>query len=89
MTVPSLHYSYVNVYVTTPAVCDVKRGLPVEGGEGGVSHISGSWRLDLYPESMKWFIEDLAFSPSYDLAPTVCRRSSLLTRERVGVGEVI
>ncbi len=58
------------------------------GRGGGVSHISGSWRLDLYPESMEWFIEDLAFSPSYDLAPPVCRRSSLLTRERVGVGGV-
>jgi hypothetical protein len=51
MTVSSLHhytlYRYVNVYVTTPAVCDVKRGLPVEGGEGGgVTH---QWFLALGP----------------------------------------
>ncbi len=61
-----------------------------KGGRGGVSHISGSWRLDLYPESMEWFIEDLAFSPSYDLAPRLssCVSPVELTdrRERRGWG---
>jgi hypothetical protein len=96
ITVSLVQFYLYDSLITAPQQCECvchhtsrlwcEEGTAGGRGGGGVSHISGSWRLDLYPESMEWFIEDLAFSPSYDLAPPVCRRSSLLTRKRRGWG---